>query len=190
MAFRRLLSPVWLQPSPTGLPGFPAIPMQGLVDAHVHLIGGGLSLSRLDLRGVQSKDDFIARVCAAAGGLAPQHAACVATCQHSRDCEGGATACMFSTQPPILLLMPAFRPGGKALCEPPVAARRPTPAAAAPLQALCGRGNGCWAATGMRAGGVGSCLLPPGWTPAPRRRRPRCSCSGWMPTWAWLTRQR
>lgn len=39
----------------------------GLVDAHVHLINGGLSLSRLDLRGIKSKEEFIERVCTAAG---------------------------------------------------------------------------------------------------------------------------
>ena len=40
---------------------------QGLIDAHVLLIPGGLSLSRLDLRGAAAKAEFVAAVCAAAG---------------------------------------------------------------------------------------------------------------------------
>ncbi|GAB4817570.1 hypothetical protein N2152v2_004616 [Parachlorella kessleri] len=41
----------------------------GFIDSHVHLINGGLSLTRLTLRDVRSKQDFISRVCAAAAGL-------------------------------------------------------------------------------------------------------------------------
>lgn len=43
----------------------------GLIDAHLHLIYGGLSLSRLDLSGAASREQFVAAVAAAAAGLRP-----------------------------------------------------------------------------------------------------------------------
>ncbi|WVZ67397.1 hypothetical protein U9M48_016480 [Paspalum notatum var. saurae] len=36
--------------------------LPGFIDSHVHFIEGGLQLARVPLRGVRSKDDFIARV--------------------------------------------------------------------------------------------------------------------------------
>jgi predicted amidohydrolase YtcJ len=42
----------------------------GFVDAHVHLLVGGLALSRVDLRGVRSPDEFMGRVAARARELA------------------------------------------------------------------------------------------------------------------------
>ncbi|CAD6228131.1 unnamed protein product [Miscanthus lutarioriparius] len=36
--------------------------LPGFIDSHVHFIDGGLQLARVPLRGVRSKDDFIARV--------------------------------------------------------------------------------------------------------------------------------
>lgn len=38
----------------------------GFVDAHVHLLAGGLALSRVDLRGVRTPEEFVARVAARA----------------------------------------------------------------------------------------------------------------------------
>lgn len=46
--------------------------MQGLVDAHVHIMAGGLTLQRVDLRGVNSKEGFEAAVKAAVGKHAQQ----------------------------------------------------------------------------------------------------------------------
>ena len=43
--------------------------VQGLIDAHVHLIEGGLRLLRLDLTHVQSKATFVHLVTAACGAL-------------------------------------------------------------------------------------------------------------------------
>ena len=40
---------------------------QGLVDAHVHLLGGGQTLSWLDLRHARSQEAFTAAVNAATG---------------------------------------------------------------------------------------------------------------------------
>ncbi|GLI65679.1 hypothetical protein VaNZ11_009286, partial [Volvox africanus] len=45
--------------------------MPGFVDAHVHLVPAGLSLSRVDLRGVASRAALQARVAQAAAGLGP-----------------------------------------------------------------------------------------------------------------------
>ena len=45
--------------------------LAGLVDSHVHLIPGGLSLMRLDLRHATSKQAFIDAVAAATSQLAP-----------------------------------------------------------------------------------------------------------------------
>ena len=44
--------------------------VQGLIDAHVHMLIGGSSLQQIDLRGIASKADFMAAVQNAAGGLA------------------------------------------------------------------------------------------------------------------------
>ena len=44
--------------------------VQGLIDAHVHMLIGGSSLQQIDLRGIASKADFVAAVQNAAGGLA------------------------------------------------------------------------------------------------------------------------
>ncbi len=44
--------------------------VQGLIDAHVHMLIGGSSLQQIDLRGIASKADFVAAVQDAAGGLA------------------------------------------------------------------------------------------------------------------------
>jgi len=44
--------------------------VQGLIDAHVHMLIGGASLHQIDLRGIASKADFVAAVQDAAGGLA------------------------------------------------------------------------------------------------------------------------
>lgn len=44
----------------------------GFVDAHVHLLAGGLALSRLDLRGCPSADAFLDRIRERAGGLPPE----------------------------------------------------------------------------------------------------------------------
>lgn len=41
----------------------------GLIDPHVHVINGGLSLSRLHLGGVRSKEEFVERVRAAAAAV-------------------------------------------------------------------------------------------------------------------------
>lgn len=41
--------------------------MQGLIDAHVHLLGGGQTLSWVDLSRVSSRQQFAAAVKAAAG---------------------------------------------------------------------------------------------------------------------------
>ena len=41
--------------------------LQGLVDAHVHILFGGCSLQQIDLRYVTSKADFILEVQKAAG---------------------------------------------------------------------------------------------------------------------------
>ena len=41
--------------------------MQGLIDAHVHMIFGGLTLQQIDLRYVTSKAAFISEVQKAAG---------------------------------------------------------------------------------------------------------------------------
>jgi predicted amidohydrolase YtcJ len=43
----------------------------GFVDAHVHLLVGGLALSRVDLRGVRSPEEFLGRVAARARELPP-----------------------------------------------------------------------------------------------------------------------
>ncbi len=43
----------------------------GLIDAHVHMLDGGLGLSRLDLRGARSKHEFIDAVAAYAESLEP-----------------------------------------------------------------------------------------------------------------------
>ncbi|KAL4419238.1 hypothetical protein ABPG77_001176 [Micractinium sp. CCAP 211/92] len=42
----------------------------GLIDAHLHLIPGGLSLSRLDLSAITSREELASAVAAAAAGLA------------------------------------------------------------------------------------------------------------------------
>ncbi len=39
----------------------------GLIDCHIHIVGGGLTLDRLNLRDTASKEDFIARITKAAG---------------------------------------------------------------------------------------------------------------------------
>lgn len=44
--------------------------VQGLIDAHVHMLIGGSSLHQIDLRGIASKADFVAAIQDAAGGLA------------------------------------------------------------------------------------------------------------------------
>ncbi len=44
--------------------------VQGLIDAHVHMLIGGSSLQQIDLRGIASKAAFVAAVKDAAGGLA------------------------------------------------------------------------------------------------------------------------
>jgi hypothetical protein len=41
-------------------------PMQGIVDLHVHFITSGLILSRLDLRGISSREAFRQAVATAA----------------------------------------------------------------------------------------------------------------------------
>ncbi len=41
----------------------------GIIDAHLHLIGGGLQLARLDLRNVADRPDFIAAVAERADGM-------------------------------------------------------------------------------------------------------------------------
>lgn len=41
--------------------------MQGLVDSHIHMMAGGLTLQRVDLRGTDSKAKLIAAVKSAAG---------------------------------------------------------------------------------------------------------------------------
>ena len=46
-------------------------PRAGLIDAHLHLIYGGLSLSRLDLSAATSREQFVAVAAAAAAGLRP-----------------------------------------------------------------------------------------------------------------------
>lgn len=46
-------------------------PPAGLIDAHLHLIPGGLSLSRLDLSAIASQEQLAAAVAAAAAGLRP-----------------------------------------------------------------------------------------------------------------------
>jgi predicted amidohydrolase YtcJ len=43
----------------------------GLIDSHVHLINGGLSLSRLDLSAAASRRQFVDAVAAAVAGLQP-----------------------------------------------------------------------------------------------------------------------
>jgi predicted amidohydrolase YtcJ len=43
----------------------------GFVDAHVHLLVGGLALTRVDLRGVRSPEEFMARVAARAPDVPP-----------------------------------------------------------------------------------------------------------------------
>ena len=43
--------------------------VQGLIDAHVHMLIGGSSLHQIDLRGIASKADFVAAIQDAAGGL-------------------------------------------------------------------------------------------------------------------------
>lgn len=43
----------------------------GLIDPHVHVISAGLSLSRLDLRSIKSKAEFVERVAKAAAKLTP-----------------------------------------------------------------------------------------------------------------------
>lgn len=47
-----------------------SFPNQGFVDAHVHLIPAGLSLTRVDLRGAPTVAEFKARVAAGAAALA------------------------------------------------------------------------------------------------------------------------
>src|SRR5262245_668441 len=43
----------------------------GLIDSHVHMLGGGMQLSQLQLRDATSKEDFIARVKDWSAKLAP-----------------------------------------------------------------------------------------------------------------------
>lgn len=43
----------------------------GLIDSHLHLIPGGLSLTRLDLRGISTKQDFVQAVHMAAQNVPP-----------------------------------------------------------------------------------------------------------------------
>lgn len=43
----------------------------GLIDSHVHLLGGGLNLAQLQLRDAKDRPDFVAKVQAWAGKLAP-----------------------------------------------------------------------------------------------------------------------
>jgi len=43
----------------------------GLVDCHIHLVGGGLQLARLNLRDISSRDQFIAAVADAVRNTAP-----------------------------------------------------------------------------------------------------------------------
>ncbi|KAL4431236.1 hypothetical protein ABPG75_006492 [Micractinium tetrahymenae] len=56
-------------------PAYEAVDLQGahvtpgLIDAHLHLIPGGLSLSRLDLSAATSRQQFVSAVAAAAAGL-------------------------------------------------------------------------------------------------------------------------
>ena len=45
--------------------------LQGLVDAHVHIMAGGLTLQRVDLRAVDSKYGFAAAVKTAVGMCGP-----------------------------------------------------------------------------------------------------------------------
>lgn len=52
----------WLLPDP-----------QGLIDAHVHLLGGGQALSWVDLSRVDSKEAFTAAVKTAAGQRSFMH---------------------------------------------------------------------------------------------------------------------
>ena len=43
--------------------------LQGLIDAHVHMLFGGLTLQQIDLRYVTSKAEFISEVQKAAGEI-------------------------------------------------------------------------------------------------------------------------
>ncbi|KXZ44855.1 hypothetical protein GPECTOR_61g808 [Gonium pectorale] len=48
-----------------------AFMVPGFVDPHIHIIPGGLGLSRVDLRGTASRADFAARLAAGAAALGP-----------------------------------------------------------------------------------------------------------------------
>ena len=73
--------------------------VQGLIDAHVHMLIGGSSLQQIDLRGIASKADFVAAVQNVAGGLAV-----LCSILHSVLMQGSNTKFLFSFGENLCLL--------------------------------------------------------------------------------------